>query len=33
MKVFKIQSPIFGIGVRMLERCTLNLKTPDPEHV
>jgi len=33
MRVFNIQNPIFGSGVRMLERCTLNLKTRDPEHV
>jgi len=33
MSVFNIQNPIFGSGVRMLERCTLNLKTRDPEHV
>jgi len=33
MRVFNIQNSIFGSDVRMLERCTLNLKTRDPEHV
>jgi len=33
MRVIKAKSSTFGIGIRMLERCILNLNIPDPEHV